>query len=372
MLPDSQTSFDVKPIGIIKSPYKSPSEAPRQGRFSKEIVEIEIFPEFEDGLRDIETCSHLIVLYWLHLAERDKLIVVPPHDTREHGVFATRSPSRPNPIGFAVVELLDRNGRVLKVRGLDAIDGTPVVDIKPYSSEIDSIGNAKIGWFEEANPHSRLKGLLLRAKEFHGHICPFLALGVKMSVMAMDRLGIKPDSFASIGEDILAIVEANNCMSDGVQIATGCTLGNNSLIYLDLGKNAVTVVRRSDWKGVRVFVDAEKVRRHFSGEALELFDKVIVRREGSEEDAKKLSELWEEIGWKMLDIPEEEFRVEFVEVQPIERAPIFENARCERCGELAMATRVKDGLCLRCAGSYYAVVGRGIVKFEDGEMREVV
>jgi len=364
--------MQLRSIGVVKSPYRDLSEAPHQGRFSKEIVEIEIFPGFEDGLKDIETCTHLIVLYWLDRARRDALKVVPPHDTREHGVFATRSPHRPNPIGFAVVELIERNGRVLRVKGLDALNNTPVVDIKPYSSYLDSVENASIGWYEEANPDARLKAMLRKAKQFHGHICPFVALGVKMSAIAMDGLGIKPDSLASVGEDILAIVEANNCLTDGVQVATGCTLGNNSLIYLDLGKNALTLVRRGDWKGVRVYVNAESVRRHFSREALELFERVIVRREGSEEDARKLSELWEKIGWKMLELPEEEFKVEVVKVEPIERAPIFENKRCERCGELVMATRVRDGICLRCAGSYYAVVGRGIVKFEGGEMREVV
>ncbi|KUK05127.1 tRNA (N6-threonylcarbamoyladenosine(37)-N6)-methyltransferase TrmO [Methermicoccus shengliensis] len=141
--------MNIEPVGIIRSPYKSFDEAPHQGRFSKEIYEIEIFPEFEAGLEDIETCTHLIVLYWLDRAKRDTLIAVPPHDKKEHGVFATRSLHRPNPIGFAVVELLERNGRVLKVEGLDALDGTPVVDIKPYSSQLDCVENAKIGWFEE-------------------------------------------------------------------------------------------------------------------------------------------------------------------------------------------------------------------------------
>ena len=131
--------FNVKPIGLIRSPYKDLEEAPRQGRFSKEICEIEVFPEFEEGLKGIEERSHLIVLYWLDRAERDKLLARPPHENRIYGVFATRSPHRPNPIGFAVVELLERSGRLLKVRGLDAIDGTPVVDIKPYFPEIDCV-----------------------------------------------------------------------------------------------------------------------------------------------------------------------------------------------------------------------------------------
>lgn len=143
--------FYIKPIGIIKSPYKSQPECPAQGRLSEESFTIEILPEFEEGLKDIETCTHLILLYWLDKARRDMLIAIPPHDRREHGVFATRSPHRPNPIGFAVVELIERRGRELIVKGLDVVDGTPVIDIKPYSSAIDCVENAKIGWFEEVN-----------------------------------------------------------------------------------------------------------------------------------------------------------------------------------------------------------------------------
>jgi len=138
--------FYVKQIGIIRSPYKD--SAPYQGRYSQEVFEVEIFPEYEDGLKDIETCSHLIFLYWLDRARRDVLLVKPPHNGKVHGVFSTRSPNRPNPIGFAVVELIERDGRFLKVKGLDAFDMTPLIDIKPYFSEIDCIKNAKVGWYE--------------------------------------------------------------------------------------------------------------------------------------------------------------------------------------------------------------------------------
>ena len=141
--------FVVKPIGVIRSPYKDVSEAPYQGRFSNDVCEIEIFEEFEEGLKDVETCSHIIVLYWLDKAKRDVLRARPPHNGMIHGVFATRSPHRPNPIGFAVVELVERMGRILKIRGLDAIDGTPVIDIKPYFPQIDCIPNARVGWFEK-------------------------------------------------------------------------------------------------------------------------------------------------------------------------------------------------------------------------------
>ena len=140
----------LNPIALIRSPYRKRGEAPHQGKFSQEVVELEIFPEFEAGLKDIETCSHLIVLYWLDQAKRDVLITTTPHDAEPHGVFATRSPNRPNPIAFQVVKLLERKLNRLKVIGLDAFDGTPLLDLKPYSAELDSVPEAQIGWFEKA------------------------------------------------------------------------------------------------------------------------------------------------------------------------------------------------------------------------------
>jgi formylmethanofuran dehydrogenase subunit E len=209
--------------------------------------------------------------------------------------------------------------------------------------------------------------LLKKAEEFHGHICPFLTLGLRASELAMQKVGlVKAGLSESVGEEILAIVECNNCFSDGVQIATGCTFGNNSLIYLDVGKNAVTLVRRGSWRGVRVYVDAEKIRsRYFTKEALDLFEKVVTKREGSRDDIERLREIWSQIGRSMLTIPEEEFKIDAVEVAEIERAPIFESVKCAECGELVMSTRIQyvDGraVCLSCLGVCAAVVGRGIV-----------
>lgn len=131
--------IELKPIGYVRSPYKEQKDAPRQGRLSDTISEIVIDDEYLPGLKDVETKKHLIVLSWFDRSDRSTLIAVPPTDHREHGVFATRSPNRPNPIGLCVVDLLERNGSVLRVRGLDALDKTPVVDIKPYSAEIDCV-----------------------------------------------------------------------------------------------------------------------------------------------------------------------------------------------------------------------------------------
>ena len=209
--------------------------------------------------------------------------------------------------------------------------------------------------------------LVKKAEELHGHICPFLILGLRASEIAMQRLGVRKAGVEeTIGEEILAIIECNNCFADGVQVATGCTLGNNSLVYLDVGKNAVTLVRRGEWKGVRVYVDSEKIReRYFGREARELFEKVVVRREGSREDSERLHKMWSEIGLSMMNISEEVFKVEEVMVSEIERAPIFESVKCEVCGELTMKTRAHTvngkTVCLGCLGECEAVVGRGIV-----------
>ncbi len=137
-------------IGTIRSPYKDKRHAPKQGRDREDILEIEVFSQYSEGLKDIKTVSHLIVLYWLDRAERDLLVVNTPWDTEPHGVFATRSPARPNPIAFNVADLLEVNGRILVVKGLDALDGSPLIDIKPYISKTDAVVNARIGWFEKA------------------------------------------------------------------------------------------------------------------------------------------------------------------------------------------------------------------------------
>lgn len=211
------------------------------------------------------------------------------------------------------------------------------------------------------------QSLIDKAKELHGHVCPFLVLGLRASEIAMRRLGVrKVGESETVGEEVLAIVECNNCFADGVQVATGCTFGNNCLIYLDIGKNALTLVRRGDWKGVRVYIDSEKLsRKYFKKEAWELFEKVVKKREGTAEDAERLRKMWAEIGYAMSNLSEEEFKIEEVSVKEIERAPMFESLRCEKCGELAMITRIKflDGkaLCLSCLGECEAVVGRGIV-----------
>jgi tRNA-Thr(GGU) m(6)t(6)A37 methyltransferase TsaA len=141
-------SLELIPIGIIHSLYKNMGDVPHQGYKSEEISQIEVFKEFEEGLKDIEGFSHIIIIYWFHKSQGYHLLVKTPWDESLHGLFTTRSPHRPCPLGLTVVELVARENNVLKVKGLDAIDGTPLLDIKPYVPSIDKKSIVKPGWFE--------------------------------------------------------------------------------------------------------------------------------------------------------------------------------------------------------------------------------
>lgn len=140
----------LNPIGVVRSPFTETAQIPKGpgARHEAEGV-LEIRPELEAGLTDIEGFSHLFVIWIFHRAEGYALLAHPPSDDRPHGVFATRSPRRPNPIGLTVVQLLGRDGPRLHVRGVDMLDGTPIVDLKPYLSSV-SAEQLRRGWLAEA------------------------------------------------------------------------------------------------------------------------------------------------------------------------------------------------------------------------------
>lgn len=140
----------MQPIGYVRSAYLDTGEIPK-GLGAKHEAEgvLDIEPRFEAGLTDIEGFSHLYVIWAFDRAEGYELMASPPSDDRPHGVFGTRSPRRPNPIGLTVVELLGREGPQLRVRGIDMLDGTPILDIKPYLSSIPE-EKLRRGWLAEA------------------------------------------------------------------------------------------------------------------------------------------------------------------------------------------------------------------------------
>lgn len=139
-----------KPIGVVHSPFKEPKGTPIQPPGGKGIDgTVEVFPEYAEGLKDVEGFSHIILIYHFHLSKGLSLKVKPYMENELHGVFATRAPSRPNPIGISVVRLRRVEKNILHVRDVDVVDGTPLLDIKPYVPEFDVREVNKTGWLEK-------------------------------------------------------------------------------------------------------------------------------------------------------------------------------------------------------------------------------
>ncbi len=210
-----------------------------------------------------------------------------------------------------------------------------------------------------------LEGLLRKAGELHGHFCPYLALGVRAGHAALRSLGVEQN----LGmEQVVAIVETNSCFSDGVQMVTGCTFGNNGLIYRDLGKTAVTVARRNG-AAVRVALKTE-YQDSFADrypEANALFQKIVVNHEeATQAEQEKMMQLWAESSFGQLELPEEEvFNVTHGEIEVPAFAPIFASVKCSICGENIMETkaRIRNGeaICIACASAeHYQLDGAGI------------
>lgn len=209
---------------------------------------------------------------------------------------------------------------------------------------------------------------LVKTAEIHGHFCPGSALGVMASVYGLSMLGL--ESISSDGlEDLMAVIEINACFADGVQAVSGCTLGNNALIYRDLGRMAVTFAMRGKETGVRVRVIPD-FRSHVAKAAPELFplmQKVIKNREGNAQEKAAFREIGRKAAFSLIRLPFDELFV-IETVQPIlpEYAPITESVICANCGEMVMATKAVDGLCLMCSGKEYSQVeGRGIISKES-------
>jgi tRNA-Thr(GGU) m(6)t(6)A37 methyltransferase TsaA len=140
----------LRPIGIIHSPFTAPKGTPIQSAAGRNVqATVEIYPEYAEGLQDLEGFSHVILLYYCHRAKKYSLTVFPFMDTAPRGLFATRAPSRPNPIGLSVVRLISRAGNILTIQEVDILDGTPLLDIKPYVEDFDVRRNTHKGWLEK-------------------------------------------------------------------------------------------------------------------------------------------------------------------------------------------------------------------------------
>ena len=139
-----------RPIGVIHSPFKTPKGTPIQPKSVKGVKgKVIVKEEYKEGLKNLDGFSHIILIYHFHLSQGYSLVVIPYMDDSPHGVFATRAPKRPNPIGLSVVKLLSIRDNILEVEDVDIVDGTPLLDIKPYVSDFDVRKVEKIGWLEK-------------------------------------------------------------------------------------------------------------------------------------------------------------------------------------------------------------------------------
>lgn len=212
-----------------------------------------------------------------------------------------------------------------------------------------------------------LEELLQKAASLHGHYCSYLALGVRSTYTAFRELGISESSGM---EEIVAVVECNNCFIDGIQAISGCTFGNNSMIYRDYGKTAVTFNRKKENEAIRISVkDYKETIKNvpYVEEAQALFDRAVKKREKlTSEESRRMKELWTALAFKILELPEKDiFKISKREFEKVEYAPIFDSAVCSTCGEQVMETRarIKENkiLCIPCAGAEYSMVaGKGI------------
>ena len=207
---------------------------------------------YTDALLNIKDCEYLDVVYYFNqLAEEDITFSGETCSGAERGAFASRSPQRPNLIGVTTVKLLEINGNELVVQGLDALNSSPVLDIKSCDTSLFESNKVHHSILKSESrieiqnhiANNRTDLLLTGAAQMHGHYCPGLAMGVMASVYAMQYLGEM--------KDLTATVETKNCFADGVQWVTGCTFGNKALIYKELGETALTL-SGSAGKGIRI------------------------------------------------------------------------------------------------------------------------
>lgn len=152
----NQTNISYKAIGLIHSPFKSTQGMPIQPTGGAGIQgQVEIFPEFADGLKDLDGFSHIILLYHFHQVKEHRLRVTPFLDTQPRGLFATRAPKRPNPLGLSIVKLISIQDNLLTIENVDILDGTPLLDLKPYIPDFDNPPVTRIGWLENNSPRAK-------------------------------------------------------------------------------------------------------------------------------------------------------------------------------------------------------------------------
>lgn len=359
-------------IGIVKSRFKQKEDPFEMRKYSSTIV---LKPEYIEGLYRLSECTYIQIVFGFHLSEGYSL-KGPVYTGEIKGVFASRSPNRPSPLGVTTVQLLEINKNELKVKGLDAADNSPVFDIKPYASVFDEPEKVNIekewNYTDPRNEmiqlvkNNNLKACLLKAGTIHGHFCPGLSSGVYASVTGLKKIFVSPSDGM---ENLLAITETNSCFADGIQAVTGCTFGNNSLIYHDIGKTAVTFILRGNKKGVRIRMrpDFHEILSKKYPEYSQLFNKVVGDRAGTEEEMAAFMVKGREASFGLLSMPFDSlFDCSEVKIKVPPYAPVFKNIICEKCGEQFMKSKsFKKGnkvFCRQCGNKGLTILtGEGII-----------
>jgi tRNA-Thr(GGU) m(6)t(6)A37 methyltransferase TsaA len=333
----------IEPIAFVKNELKEKRFVKNADQLISEIV---VESRFAEGLFKIEDQKYIDVLFGFHKSDNYQLVPrIFNGETR--GVFASRSPNRPNSIGVTTVKLIERKGNTLFVTGLDAIDGTPVLDLKTSDFSfcrnlgvMDDVPLTRPRFnIEKHISRGESRALLQQAGQIHGHYCPGLAMGVMATMHVLDAMRPNSDGM----EDLLAFVETNNCFSDGVQYVSGCTFGNNALIFQDYGKNAVTFSnRQGEGYRIRTRNDIRELIGKRFPDFNSLFEKVVVGRNHDSGLKKQFRQASLDASFGLLDIPVEEiFEIRKKKIIIPEYAPIEESVVCDKCGEIFMTSRGK-------------------------------
>lgn len=372
--------YTIEEIGKVKNAFTQPADPYEMRMHESEII---LREEFSDGLYRLEEYDYIQVLFYFHTSGEYSL-KSPRYDGETRGVFASRSPARPSKIGITTVALLGIQGNVLRVKGLDAINETPVLDIKPFVPVLDTDSIQQVDEKRlKFDPRSDIvplikrndaKNLLLRTGQLHGHFCPGVATGVMAGAYCMNWINTKSSQSGSDGmEKVMAIVEINSCFVDGIQFTTGCTLGNNGLIYRDLGKTAVTVAQRyTDPKkncALRVCVKPgfmDEIKKEFP-EFSTLFEIVVKNGIRDAEHLRDFKTAAQDVSFKIVEWDFDTiFTVNEVNPSIPAYAPIKESRICSICNESMMESKSvlvnAEATCYTCAREeYYQVEGGGIV-----------
>ncbi len=366
-------TFKFYPIGIVRNDFDEPVD---YRKIKEKNSVIEIFDDYSDALLGIDEYDYLDIVFHFHKSESKLQTTTFNKPDVLRGVFASRSPKRPNLIGVTSVKLLGKNKNLLTVQGLDAINGTPVLDIKncdtslfAYEYDNNPIHQGKLKTAPRIDIRNeihanRTESLMIKAGQMHGHFCPGLAMGIMAATYAMNHMETESDGM----EDLLAITETNNCFSDGVQFVTGCAFGNNSLIYKDFGKTAFTLTKR-DGKGIRLCAkpESQQVIREAFPDFKNLYKKVVEEQNHDPELVAEFRKSAGERAFGTLSIDLQKlFKIEELHVDIPEYAKIVDSYNCDMCGESTMSTRIRknnneSNVCLQCGGFEYGILtGNGI------------